>query len=123
MKNLLCLLLVCLLTALTGCVSKQKHEDRLSSWLGAKESDLVAEWGPPTGFYELNGKRFLTYSSSSQAMIGGTPPVTTYDGYGNAFTSGGTAPILVTSSCSITMIVETTVITEWMYEGNGCYDY
>lgn len=123
MRNLFFFVLIGILTTITGCVSKQMHEDKLSSWLGAKETELVAEWGPPTGFYELDGKRFLTYSSSSQAMIGGTPPTTTYDSYGNAFTSGGTAPILVTSSCRITMIVETNVVTEWMYEGDGCYDY
>ena len=108
---------------LTGCVSKQAHEDKLSSWLGAKEGDLVAEWGPPTSFYELDDKRFLTYSSSSQAMVGGTAPTTNYDFYGNAYTSGGTPPILVTSTCSITMVVQNRVITEWSYEGNGCYDF
>ena len=108
---------------LVGCVTKQAHEDKLSSWLGANEGDLVAEWGPPTSFYELDDKRFLTYSSSSQAMVGGTAPTTTYDYYGNAYTSGGTPPILVTSNCSITMVVQNRVITEWSYEGNSCYDF
>jgi hypothetical protein len=108
---------------LSGCTTKQEHEDMLSSWYGSTEKQLVDSWGVPTSFYELDGKRYLTYSNSSQAMIGGTPPTTTYDYFGNAYTSGGSAPYLVTSNCSITMVVENGVINEWRYEGNNCYDF
>jgi hypothetical protein len=108
---------------MSGCTTKQEHEDMLSSWIGSSESDLIASWGVPTSFYELDGKRYLTYSNSSQALVGGTPSITTYDLYGNAYSSGGTAPILVTSNCSITMVVENGLINEWRYEGNSCYDF
>lgn len=111
------------LVILTGCVTKQEHEDTLSSWYGSTEEELVASWGVPTSFYELDGKRSLTYSNSSQAMVGGTAPITTYDYFGNAYTSGGSPPILVTSNCTITMVVDDGVINEWRYEGNNCYDY
>ena len=111
------------LVVLTGCVTKQEHENTLSSWYGSTEGELVASWGVPTSFYELDGKRYLTYSNSSQAMIPGTPSYTTYDYFGNAYTSGGSAPYLVTSNCTITMVVEDGVINEWRYEGNSCYDY
>ena len=111
------------LVILTGCVTKQEHEDTLSSWYGSTEEELVASWGVPTSFYELDGKRYLTYSNSSQAMVGGTAPITTYDYFGNAYTSGGSPPILVTSNCTITMVVDDGVINEWRYEGNNCYDY
>ncbi len=111
------------LVLLTGCVTKQEHENTLSSWYGSTEEELVASWGVPTSFYELDGKRYLTYSNSSQAMIPGTPSYTTYDYFGNAYTSGGSAPYLVTSNCTITMVVEEGVINEWRYEGNSCYDY
>ena len=56
-------------------------------------------------------------------MVGGTAPTTTYDYFGNAYTSGGTPPILVTSNCTIIMVVENGVINEWRYEGNSCYDF
>jgi len=108
---------------MSGCTTKQEHENMLSSWIGSSESDLIASWGVPTSFYELDGKRYLTYSNSSQALVGGTPSITTYNLYGNAHSSGGTAPILVTSNCSITMVVENGLINEWRYEGNSCYDF
>ena len=124
MRTLLIIPLVLIsLVLLTGCVTKQEHENTLSSWYGSTEEELVASWGVPTSFYELDGKRYLTYSNSSQAMIPGTPSYTTYDYFGNAYTSGGSAPYLVTSNCTITMVVEEGVINEWRYEGNSCYDY
>ena len=116
-------IVVCSLVALTGCVTKQEHENTLSSWYGSTEEQLVASWVVPTSFYELDGKRYLTFSNSSQAMVGGYPSTTTYDYFGNAYTSGGSPPILVTSNCSITMVVDNGVINEWRYEGNNCYDY
>lgn len=108
---------------LTGCVSKQEHEYILSSWFGSTEKQLVDAWGVPTSFYELDGKRYLTYTKSSQSLVGGTSPTTFYDYYGNAYTSPGSPPILVTSNCTIIMVVENGLISEWKYEGNNCYDY
>jgi hypothetical protein len=70
MKNgLIISLFLCSLLVVTGCVTKQEHEDALSSWFGSTEEQLVESWGVPTSFYELGGKRYLTYSNSSQAMV------------------------------------------------------
>tara|TARA_Y100001970_G_C13778132_1_gene623963 strand:+ start:137 stop:526 length:390 start_codon:yes stop_codon:yes gene_type:complete len=121
MKNLSIILLI--VFALNGCVTRQEHEDVLSSWYGSTEEQLVASWGVPSSFYETDGKRYLTYNNSNQAMVGGTPASTTYDYFGNAYTSGGTAPYLITLTCNITMVVENGVINEWQYEGNNCYDF
>ena len=115
-------IVVCSLVALTGCVTKQEHENTLSSWYGSTEEQLVASWGVPTSFYELDGKRYLTFSNSSQAMVGVYPATTSYDYFGRAYTSWGSPPILVTSNCTINMVVYDGVINEWRYEGNNCYD-
>ena len=124
MKKLLFITIVlCSVLMVTGCVTKQEHENTLSSWYGSTEEQLVASWGVPTSFYELDGKRYLTFSNSSQAMVGGYPATTSYDYFGNAYTSGGSPPILVTSNCTITMVVDDGVINEWRYEGNNCYDF
>ena len=47
----------------------------------------------------------------------------TYDYYGNAYTSPGMPPMLITSNCDITMILEDGLVTSWKYKGNSCYDY
>jgi len=107
----------------TSCVTKKEHEDTLNSWLGSTEGAIVASWGVPSSFYEANGLRYLTWSNVSQGMIGGTPSYTSTDYFGNVYSYPGTAPILVTNTCNITMTVENDVIIDWRYEGNNCYDF
>ena len=124
MRTLFIIPLVLLFSlVLSSCTTKQEHEDMLSSWYGSTEKQLVDSWGVPTSFYELDGKRYLTYSNSGQAMVGGTEPTTISDGYGTEFTSPGMPPILVTYNCTIIMVVENGVIKEWRYKGNNCYDF
>ena len=111
MKNLVIILFVILLSS---CTTKQEHESKLESWIGAKESVLIDQWGTPTSHYKTDdGKKYLTWKNSSQVMVGG------YDwGYGYK-----SSPILVTSNCDITMILEKGIVTSWKYKGNNCYDY
>ena len=109
-----------------GCTTKLEHENILNSWLGSQESDIVASWGPPDGFYEDGEKRYLTWSESSTSVIAGTPSQTTtsnHYGYVSTWRTQGTAPIVVNSNSSITMIIEEGVISSWSYKGNSCYDF
>jgi hypothetical protein len=41
----------------------------LGSWLGAPESDLVANWGEPNVFSERSGSRYLTYRKERVVSI------------------------------------------------------
>jgi len=123
LKTLFTISLVLCSLVLSGCVTKQQHEDALSSWYGSTEKRLIASWGVPSSFYELDGKRYLTFSDSRQAMVGGSPAITTYDINGNAHAYGGSAPFLATAYCNRTMVVNNGFISEWSYEGNNCYDY
>ena len=122
MRILLGILL--LLFVVSSCITKLDHETKLNSWIGAKESVLIDQWGTPTNHYKTDdGKKYLTWKNSSQSMIGGISGYTTYDYYGNAYTSPGMPPMLVTSNCDITMILEDGLVTSWKYKGNSCYDY
>jgi len=117
------ILILTVLVLLGGCVTKQEHEATLNSWLGASETSLVESWGPPTGFYEIDDTRYLTWGQSSQAMVGGTPATYTQDYFGNVYTTPGTAPILVTNTCDVTMVIKDGTVNSWQYEGNNCYDF
>ena len=122
MRNLLVLLLLVFLVS--SCTSKLDHEKVLESWIGAKESALIDKWGTPTNHYKTDdGKKYLTWKNSSQAIVGGYAPTVSTDYYGNVYSSGGMPPILVTSNCDITMILEDGIVTSWKYKGNNCYDY
>ena len=112
MRNLLVTLL--LVFIVSSCTSKLDHEKVLESWMGAKESALIDKWGTPTSHYKTDdGKKYLTWKNSSQAMIGGNY------GYGNSYIP----PTRVTSNCDITIILEDGIVISWKYKGNNCYDY
>ena len=60
---------------LTGCFTTQKEfEDKLSSWIGYTESELVASWGIPQRVYELDDKKYLTWVNSGSMTLPGTQP-------------------------------------------------
>lgn len=111
------------LVSLSGCVTRQDHENNMSSWLGASEEMLVDTWGPPSNFYETSNKKYLTWKSSSQTLVGGYPPTITIDYFGKVHSSGGMSPTLVTLNCDITMIIKDGVVDGWRSEGNNCYDF
>ena len=59
MKQFAALLLI---SVLIGC-SGSKITEKMQSWLGHTESELVSSWGPPTSVYKMDdGSKILTYS-------------------------------------------------------------
>ena len=121
MKNLSIILLI--VFALNGCVTRQDHEANLNSWMGSEETFLIDQWGPPTNYYETGDKKYLTWKSSNQVFSGGSPPSMLGDGFGNMFYSPGVSPSLITLTCDITMVVQAGIVNSWRYEGNNCYDF
>ncbi|MDC3409927.1 hypothetical protein OAY88_01180 [Alphaproteobacteria bacterium] len=120
------LLFTILLTLfLTGCFTTQKEfEDKLSSWIGYTEEDLVASWGIPQRVYELKGKRYLTWVNTGQMTLPGTQP--TYQtsiigGYATTTAIGGTAPMNIMLNCERTFVIENGRIQTWSWKGNNCY--
>ncbi|MDP4198576.1 MAG: hypothetical protein Q8922_00430 [Bacteroidota bacterium] len=48
--------------ALSGCMADRISE-KMKSWVGRSEADLVQAWGPPTSVYKLDdGSKVLTYA-------------------------------------------------------------
>ena len=118
------LILILFILFLASCTTKQEHESKLDSWVGAKENVLIDQWGTPTSHYKTDdGKKYLTWKNSSQSLVGGYAPTVRTGLYGKTYTSGGMPPILVTKNCDITMILEKGIVTSWKYKGNNCYDY
>lgn len=111
--------------ALTACVSKEEYEGILSSWYGKNEVDIIESWGPPSRFYELGSKRYLTWSKNEIVTIPGTPIRYNTTFIGNtAYTtsSGGISPTVVSKNCDVTMTIEREKIVSWRYKGNSCYN-
>lgn len=48
--------------ALSGCMSTEKYKKEINTWVGSRETALVASWGAPNGSYLAeDGSRILTY--------------------------------------------------------------
>lgn len=108
----------------SACATTANYERTLNSWLGHKEEELVASWGPPQNVYVTpSGARILTYTDAGTVYLPGTPPSYRSTVIGNTVYSrpyGGTSPMALDYSCTTHMTVEHGVITHWRYEGNNC---
>lgn len=97
---------------LSACATTGKYEEKLQSWVGSNEADLVRDWGPPNSVYTLTGGgKILTYTRSTLPQS-----KTTYD---------ATDRSLNTSSAQYICTTNFTVdgggkITTWRWEGNAC---
>ena len=57
---------------LVGCATTKGYQTKLESFNGVSEAELIKEWGAPQRYYESDGKKFLTYSTSRFVFVSGT---------------------------------------------------
>ena len=117
------LLIIFLGIFIVGCATTANYEKILSSWVGAKEIDLVRAWGAPNNQYESSGTKFLTYQKSNNIYMPGTAPTYSTTMIGNtAYTSssGGSPAYNIQMFCKTTFEVKNERIVSWRWEGNGC---
>lgn len=122
---------------LTGCATTQNYEKILSSWVGAPESALIANWGPPNNSYQISANsKVITYTRGRNVQVGGfattTPVTTTTSGniYGSVnanYSSTATTyvptvtPVTnIAMSCSTRFTINNGVVASWAWEGNDC---
>ena len=118
------LLVITVAIALSGCLpTTEGYSQMVNSWVGAPESALLAQVGPPNRSYESGGLKYLTYEASSVAYM---PPVaptyqTTVIGnmaYTNAY--GGSPGYAIPLSCQTTFLVQKQIIRSVSFKGNDC---
>jgi|LauGreDrversion4_2_1035121.scaffolds.fasta_scaffold156322_1 hypothetical protein len=117
------LLIIFLGIFIVGCATTANYEKILSSWVGAKEIDLIRAWGAPDNQYESSGTKFLTYQKSNNIYMPGTAPTYSTKMIGNtAYTSssGGSPAYNIQMFCKTTFEVKNERIVSWRWEGNGC---
>lgn len=99
MKRLFSIVLYLLLVS---CVNfKSLNQDRLNSWLGANEEELLNAWGMPSSVYNLNGKKYVAFEETDMHAYQGTAH---------------------TSYCKITFALEHNKIVSWNYNNEMCFD-
>ncbi len=83
--------MVCFILVLVfcGCATTAKYDAKLSTYVGATEEDIVANWGIPNKTYELdNGKKALEFLNRTVVEVGGFTSVTPYTTYQSGTING-----------------------------------
>lgn len=119
MNKLVYLSLFVLISACTFA-SETKFRRGVEAWYGQPEENLIEKLGAPTKFYELNGKRFLTYSGGNTSYVPQTVHNTTV---GNNIQTNVYGGYSVNRWCSVTYMVENGIIQSATYKGNDCTSY
>ncbi len=118
--------LVAIALYLAACATEAGYREIVESWIGARESDLVASvWGPPLRVYEIaGGTRILTYTKDEPAAA-----ISPMVGIGTAIGSGGGGFISTGIGgttggegrfCETSFTVDNGIITAVSFQGDGC---
>jgi hypothetical protein len=108
--------------ALSACAVGPTIDDRLASYVGRTELELVTALGVPTRDYETGGQKFLQYEEQRTiALPGGFAgaPIGPYGrgyygGFGLSYTTY--APV----QCDVTFALRDGRVASYTYRGQGC---
>ncbi|MFC0385397.1 hypothetical protein [Muricoccus vinaceus] len=112
------------LLGLAGCATGPSLSDRLSSYVGRSELELVQALGVPTRSYETGGQKFVAYEEQrTVALPGGFAGGPFYGPYGRGFYGGGFASLgntYVPVQCDVTFALHEGRVASFTYRGQGC---
>lgn len=94
-KKIICVVFLGFLLGACTTVSTKGYGQRLDTWIGSTEDNLISQWGVPTSSYETAEHKYLKY-------------------YRGVWTQWGEF------YCDVTMIFTDGVITSWSFKGNNC---
>lgn len=115
--------LVVLTLLLTGCATTAQFEEKLKTYVGLSEDEVVQRLGPPDNVYETSETRYLTYARSVSGYVPGVAPRYQTNVVGNtAYTTpvGGSPGYGYTNSCRVSFGLKSGRVAIYRYEGNGC---
>ena len=131
MKNIAFFAILMLL--LFACATSEKYDEKLNTWIGKSEQDLVMFWGNPSATKYVNrNTKILTYTQINEFYF-----PSEYYLYNEEFEPDDTiyAPLMnqydfspyeeftgnpVETFCQTSFVVENNVVTAWKWRGNDC---
>jgi len=109
---------------LSACAVGPSLSDRLSTYVGRSELDLVSALGVPTRSYETGGQKFLAYEEQrTVALPGGFAGGPFYGPFGRGFYGGGYAGYSTAYApvqCDVTFALREGRVASFTYRGQGC---
>jgi len=114
------------LLGLAACAVGPTLDERLATYVGRSELELVSALGVPTRSYETGGQKFLQYEESRTVpFTGGFGGPVGYGGYGRGFYGGGLYGGFATTTyapvqCDVTFALQGDRVLRASYRGQGC---
>lgn len=107
----------------TSCATSLSYDDYLLQYVNISEEQLVNTWGEPQHQEQRNGYLYLTYTNQGQRNVMISPAI--YEPYfdGKNVHHRLVAPERWTTQqthCETIFIIEQSVVTQYLYSGNGC---
>ncbi|WP_439594532.1 hypothetical protein [Falsiroseomonas sp.] len=107
------------LAALAACAQGPTLDQRLSTFVGRGEADLVAALGVPVRVHEAEGRRFLQFEQRHSLMV--APPYgPPYGPWGPRFGYWAPPPAYVQASCELTFALRDQRVESFSYRGEAC---
>ncbi len=105
---------------LAACTPVPPLQDRLQPWIGRSELDLVSAFGVPAGTYEVDGVKFIQFTSQ-RTVLAPTPAPIVW-GYGRWGPAWGAAayPQTIVVGCEVTFALRRSVVESFSFRGEGC---
>lgn len=109
------------LLALSACAVGPSLDERLATYVGRSELELVSTLGVPTRSYETGGQKFLQYEDNRTVavpggFVGGPWGGPWGRGYYGGFSTTAYAPV----QCDVTFALREGRVASYVYRGQGC---
>ena len=112
------------LAVLSACAVGPTISERLSTYVGRSELDLVSALGVPTRSYETGGQKFLAYEEQRTVALPSAYPTGFVGGpFGRGFYGGGYAAYGTSYApvqCDVTFALREGRVASFTYRGQGC---
>jgi hypothetical protein len=123
MYKMLKSLIVLSAVGLSGCAHFPSYSETVNSWVGSRETALVASWGIPSQVYTTDGVKYITYQRARTVYIPRQDPAyqTTTTYYGSITRPiGGSPGYTINRYCDTTFMIVDGVIQSCSFRGNDC---
>lgn len=110
-------LILALPLLLAACAQGPTLAQRLSTFIGQGEGELVSNLGVPVRTYETEGRRFLQFEQQSTVLVPGDPWGYGYYGFRRPWMTPSTYAVV---RCDITFALRAGRVESFTARGEGC---